>query len=151
VNPLFFDRKPGLWRADNLQSVRQDQGSAAKGHCDRRCPPAPQAAREEREGHVSLPAKGDPSRQIGSVRKAHDAAVEKAGIKDHFRLTICVTLSRCGQLPQEWIFRPSMRYVHPAEEQKRLAAGKLENFRIAGIVEAMGKSRQVATISATVQ
>jgi hypothetical protein len=44
-----------------------------------------------------------------------------------------------------------MRYVQPAEEQKRFAAGKLEKFRLAGIVEAMEKSRQVATISATVQ
>jgi hypothetical protein len=44
-----------------------------------------------------------------------------------------------------------MRYVHPAEEQKRLAAGKLESFRLAGIVEAMEKSQQASTISATVQ
>jgi hypothetical protein len=42
-------------------------------------------------------------------------------------------------------------YLHPAEEQKRFAAGKLENFRLAGIAEAMEKSRQASTISATVQ
>ena len=34
---------------------------------------------------------------------------------------------------------------------KRFAAGKLETFRLAGMVEAMEKSRQAATISATVQ
>jgi integrase len=45
----------------------------------------------------------------------------------------------------------TMRYVHPAEEQKRFAAGKLETFRLAGMVEAMEKSRQATTISATVQ
>jgi hypothetical protein len=31
-------------------------------------------------------AKGSPDRPIGSVRRAHDAAVEKSGIKEHFRL-----------------------------------------------------------------
>jgi hypothetical protein len=31
----------------------------------------------------------------------------------------------------------TMRYVHPAEEQKRFAAGKLETFRLAGMVEAI--------------
>jgi hypothetical protein len=45
----------------------------------------------------------------------------------------------------------TMRYVHPAEEQKRFAAGMLESFRLAGMLEAMEKSRQVSTISATVQ
>jgi hypothetical protein len=45
----------------------------------------------------------------------------------------------------------TMRYLHPAEEQKRFAAGKLELFRIAGIMEAMEKGRQVTTVSATVQ
>jgi integrase len=33
-----------------------------------------------------FPSKDGPDRPIGSVRKAHDAAVENAGIKDHFRL-----------------------------------------------------------------
>jgi hypothetical protein len=36
-------------------------------------------------------------------------------------------------------------------EQKRFAAGKLETFRLAGMMEAMEKSRQATTISATVQ
>jgi hypothetical protein len=45
----------------------------------------------------------------------------------------------------------TMRYVHPAEEQKRFAAAKFEKFRVAGMVEAMEKSRHAATISATVQ
>jgi hypothetical protein len=43
------------------------------------------------------------------------------------------------------------RYVHPAEERKRFAAGKLETFRLAGMMEAMEESRQATTISATVQ
>jgi hypothetical protein len=44
----------------------------------------------------------------------------------------------------------TMRYVHPAEEQKKIATGKLEAFRIAGIVQAIEKSRGVTTISTTV-
>jgi hypothetical protein len=43
-----------------------------------------------------------------------------------------------------------MRYVHPAEAQKKIAAGKLEAFRIAGIVEAIEKSRAITTIPTTV-
>jgi len=30
----------------------------------------------------------------------------------------------------------TMRYVHPAAEQKRLAAAKLESFRINGLIQA---------------
>jgi hypothetical protein len=30
----------------------------------------------------------------------------------------------------------TMRHVHPAEEQQKIAPGKLEAFRIAGIVQA---------------
>jgi len=110
-----------------------------------------------------FPAKGDPSRPIGSVRKAHDVAVEKAGIKDHFRLydlrhtfatrsvAAGVDLPTLSAILGHTSIQMTMRYVHPAEEQKRFAAGKLENFRLAGIVEAMEKSRQASTISATVQ
>jgi hypothetical protein len=35
--------------------------------------------------------------------------------------------------------RMTMRYVHPAEEHKRFAAGKLETFRQAGILQAIEK------------
>ena len=45
----------------------------------------------------------------------------------------------------------TMRYVHPAEEQKRFAAGKLETFRQAGILGALEKRQQASKISATVQ
>jgi hypothetical protein len=44
----------------------------------------------------------------------------------------------------------TMRYVHPAEEQKKIAAGKLEAFRNAGIVQAVQKSQRVTTIPTTV-
>jgi integrase len=115
------------------------------------------------KGAFVFPSKGDPSRPIGSVRKAHDAAVEKAGIKDHFRLydlrhtfatrsvSAGVDLPTLSAILGHTSIQMTMRYVHPAEEQKRFAAGKLENFRTAGIVEAIEKSRRVSTISATVQ
>jgi integrase len=38
------------------------------------------------KGPFVFPAKGKPNQPIGSVRKAHDAAVENAGVKEHFHL-----------------------------------------------------------------
>jgi integrase len=110
-----------------------------------------------------FPAKGDPMRPIGSVRKAHDAAVDKAGIEEHFRLydlrhtfatravAAGVDLPTLSAILGHTSIQMTMRYVHPAEEQKRFAAAKLETFRLAGMVEAMEKSQRVSTISATVQ
>jgi integrase len=110
-----------------------------------------------------FPAKGKPDLPIGSVRKAHDAAVEKAGIKEHFRLydlrhtfatravAAGVDLPTLSAILGHTSIQMTMRYVHPAEEQKRFAAGKLETFRLTGMVEAMEKSRQATTNSATVQ
>ncbi|MHB8499695.1 MAG: tyrosine-type recombinase/integrase [Candidatus Acidiferrales bacterium] len=114
------------------------------------------------KGSFIFPSKSDPERQIGSVRKAHDAAVEKAGIKDHFRLydlrhtfatravAAGVDLPTLGAILGHTTVQMTMRYVHPAEEQKRVAVGKLEGYRLAGIVEAIEKSRGVTTVSATV-
>jgi integrase len=110
-----------------------------------------------------FPSRGNLDCPIGSVRKAHDAAVEKAGIKEHFRLydlrhtfatravAAGVDLPTLSAILGHTSIQMTMRYVHPAEEQKRFAAGKLETFRLAGMVEAMEKSRQATTISATVQ
>lgn len=97
---------------------------------------------------------------IGSVRKAHDSAVEKAGILEHFRLydlrhTFAtravaggVDLPTLSAMLGHTSIQMTMRYVHPAEEQKKIATGKLEAFRIAGIVQAIEKNRS-ATISPT--
>jgi integrase len=110
-----------------------------------------------------FPSKASLDRPIGSVRKAHDAAVERAGITEHFRLydlrhtfatravAAGVDLPTLSAILGHTSIQMTMRYVHPAEEQKRFAAGKLETFRLAGMVEAMEKSRQATTISATVQ
>jgi integrase len=115
------------------------------------------------ENAFVFPAKGDSNRPIGSVRKAHDNAVENAGIKDHFRLydlrhtfatrsvAAGVDLPTLSAILGHTSIQMTMRYVHPAEEQKRFAVGKLETFRLAGMVEAMEKSQRVSTFSSTVQ
>jgi hypothetical protein len=43
----------------------------------------------------------------------------------------------------------TMRYVHPAAEQKRLAMEKFEKFRAEEIINAMQKSQLVPTKSPT--
>jgi integrase len=115
------------------------------------------------KGPFVFSSKDDPNRHIGSVRKAHNRAVERAGISDHFRLydlrhTFATRAVAAGtDLPTlsailgHTNIQMTMRYVHPAEEQKRLAAGKLETFRLAGIMEAIERSRGVPTKVTTVQ
>jgi len=114
------------------------------------------------KGPFVFRSKSSVDRPIGSVRKAHDKAVEDAGIQDHFRLydlrhTFAtravaggVDLPTLSAMLGHTSIQMTMRYVHPAEEQKKIATGKLEAFRIAGIVQAIEKSRALATISATV-
>jgi integrase len=114
------------------------------------------------KGGFVFPSKSDPDCQIGSVRKAHAAAVEKAAIKEHFRLydlrhrfatravTAGVDLPTLGTILGHTTVQMTMRYVHPFEEQKCVAAGKLEGYRLAGILEAIEKSRGAATLSTTV-
>jgi integrase len=115
------------------------------------------------KGAFVFPSKGNSDGPIASVRKAHDAAVEKAGIKEHFRLydlrhtfatravAAGVDLPTLSAILGHTSIQMTMRYAHPAEEQKRFAAAKFEKFRVAGMVEAMEKRRQATTISATVQ
>lgn len=112
---------------------------------------------QEAGSPYAFPSPTNPARPIGSVRKAHDAAVENAGIKDHFRLydlrhTFATRAAASGvDLPTlasmlgHTKIQMTMRYVHPAEEQKRAASVKVENFRTSGILEAVRKSRRVPT------
>jgi integrase len=114
------------------------------------------------KGPYIFPSKAGNDRPIGSVRKAHDKAVEDAGIGEHFRLydlrhTFAtravaggVDLPTLSAMLGHTSIQMTMRYVHPAEEQKKIATGKLEAFRIAGIVQAIEKSRSLTTISTTV-
>jgi integrase len=114
------------------------------------------------KGPFVFPSKSSSDRPIGSVRRAHDNAVERAGIPEHFRLydlrhTFAtravaggVDLPTLSAMLGHTSISMTMRYVHPAEEQKKLATGKLETFRIAGIVQAIEKNRTVTTIPTTV-
>ena len=116
----------------------------------------------EAKGPFVFSSKCGPERPIGSVRKAHDQAIEDAGIGDHFRLydlrhTFAtravaggVDLPTLSAMLGHTSIQMTMRYVHPAEEQKKIAAGKLEAFRIAGIVQAIERNRGVTTIPTTV-
>jgi integrase len=114
------------------------------------------------DGRYCFPMEGNPERHIGSVRKAHNAAIVRAGIEDHFVLydlrhtyatravAAGVDLPTLSALLGHTKIQMTMRYVHPAEEQKKIATGKLEAFRTAGILQAIEKSRRVTTISTTV-
>ena len=120
------------------------------------------ARAQSAKGVFVFPSKSHADEPIGSVRKAHDLAVERAGIQDHFRLydlrhTFAtravaggVDLPTLSAMLGHTSIQMTMRYVHPAEEQKKLATGKLELFRVAGIVQAVEKSRGVTTFPATV-
>jgi hypothetical protein len=114
------------------------------------------------KGPFVFPSKSSTDKPIGSVRKAHDKAVEDAGIGDHFRLydlrhTFAtravaggVDLPTLSAMLGHTSIQMTMRYVHPAEEQKKIATGKLEAFRIAGIVQAIEKTRSLTTNPTTV-
>lgn len=148
------NRKPRLWREENLQSIWQDKDCASQSHDD--CGSRGDLERRAKKvkSPFVFPSKGNLERPIGSVRKAHDAAVEKAGIKEHFRLydlrhtyatravAAAVDLATLSDILGHTSIQMTMRYVHPGEEQRKLAAGKFETFRVAGIVEAMERSRQ---------
>lgn len=109
----------------------------------------------------AFPSPTDPQRPLGSVRKAHDAAVKRAGIADHFRLydlrhTFATRAAASGvDLPTlssmlgHTKIQMTMRYVHPAEEQKRVAAAKAESFRAQGLLEAARKNQALPTKAPT--
>ena len=108
-----------------------------------------------------FPSPDDASRPIGSVRKAHDAAVRRAKIKPAFRLydlrhTYATRVAMAGvDLPTlaallgHTNIQMTMRYVHPAEEHKREATSKLEIFKVAEALKLAQKNQRVATVSAT--
>jgi integrase len=101
---------------------------------------------------------------IGSVKKAHRAAIERVKIKHHFRLydlrhtfaTRAVAsgtdLPTLSALLGHASIQMTMRYVHPAAEQKRMAIEKFERFRAEGIINAAAaqQSQGVTTKVTTV-
>jgi integrase len=92
------------------------------------------------------------------VRKGHNAAIRRAAIKPHFVLydlrhtfatravAAGVDLPTLSAMLGHTSITMTMRYVHPAAEQKRLAAAKLESFRINGLIEAASK-QAVGTVA----
>ncbi len=63
-----------------------------------------------------------------------------------------VDLPTLGALLGHTTIQMTMRYVHPAEEHKREAAMKIENFKAAKRdTDSLERSQAVTTISATVQ
>jgi integrase len=98
------------------------------------------------------------------VKKAHRAAARRAKIKGHFRLydlrhtfaTRAVAagadLPTLSSLLGHATIQMTMRYVHPAAEQKRLTMEKFERFRAEAIINAAApKSQGVSTEVTTVE
>ena len=108
-----------------------------------------------------FPSPADPGRPIGRVHKAHYGAVDRAGIKPRFILydlrhtyasravMAGVDLPTLAALLGHTSITMTMRYVHPAEEHKKEAAGKLDNYKAAEILKLAKKSQQDSTISTT--
>jgi integrase len=100
-------------------------------------------------------------RPISSVRKAHEAAIKRAG-NGHFRLydlrhTFATRAAQAGvdvltlaAILGHTTVQMTSRYVHPTDAHKAEAAKKLENYNAALVARMMEKQRGVTTISATV-
>ena len=110
-----------------------------------------------------FPSPDNPERPIGSVRKAHDGAVRRGKVEPAFRLydlrhtyasravMAGVDLPTRGALLGHTTIQMTMRYVHPAEEHKREAAKKVENFKALSAIKLAEGSQGVPRASITVQ
>jgi integrase len=114
------------------------------------------------ETPFAFPSPHDIQKPIGSVKKAHKAAVERAKIRRHFRLydlrhtfaTRAVAsgsdLPTLSALLGHASIQMTMRYVHPAAEQKRVAIERFEKFRAdATIAAAIAQKSQGVTTKVT--
>jgi integrase len=95
-----------------------------------------------------FPSPHNIQKPIDGVKTAHNAAMKRANITHHFRLydlrhtfaTRAVAsgtdLPTLSALLGHTSIQMTMRYVHPAAEQKRMAIEKFERFRAEGIINA---------------
>jgi integrase len=108
-----------------------------------------------------FPSPEHPDRPISRVHKGHDGAVARAKINPRFILydlrhtyasravMAGVDLPTLAALLGHTSIQMTMRYVHPAEDHKREAAGKLDLYKAAEAMKLAAKNQQVSTISAT--
>lgn len=104
----------------------------------------------------------NPDQPIGSVRKAHDAAIARAKLAS-FRLydlrhTFATRAAQAGvdvltlaALLGHTSVQMTMRYVHPTDQHKQSAAEKLEAYNAELLAAALKKEHGVVTVSATIQ
>ena len=109
----------------------------------------------------AFPSQHDPNTPIKRVHKAHYRALERAGVKTRFILydlrhtygsraaMAGVDLPTLAALMGHTSIQMTMRYVHPAEEHKREAAGKFERYKAAEALRFAAKSQHVPTVSTT--
>jgi len=103
-----------------------------------------------------FPPTYDALKPIGSVKKAHRAAVKRAKMRHAFATRAVASgadLPTLSALLGHASILMTMRYVHPAAEQKRLVTEKFEKFRAEGIISASVSQRgqAVTTKSTTLQ
>ena len=111
---------------------------------------------------LAFSSPASPERPIGSIRKAHDAAIRRAKIVPSFRLydlrhtyasravMAGVDLPMLSSLLGRTNVQMTMRYVHPAEEHKREATAKFEKFKAASAIELAATTQRVPTKVTTV-
>jgi integrase len=110
-----------------------------------------------------FPSPANVQTPIGSVKKAHQAAVDRAEIKPRFRLydlrhtfatraaASDMNLPTLAAILGHTNIQMTMRYVHPAAEEKKRAIHKFEGFCAEEAINAAQRSHGVPTKVTTVE
>jgi integrase len=144
-------------RRIDLQSIWKNEGRTPNNSNDSRCRFSFEgpSAKSGKDGiSIRISVAHDIQKPIGSVKKAHQTAMKRAKIKRHFRLydlrhtfaTRAVAsrldLPTLSALLGHASIQMTMRYVHPAAEQKRVAIQEFDKFNTEGIVAAATAAAQ---------